>query len=181
MEEVFSDFKLHERVSEKTLIDYENVLPKEIISLWVKYGFGSFLEGYLKLINPKDYIDILKDGYARDKQSIPIFTTSMGDIIILEKGKYVNLLCFRKGFVHVIASGFDFFIDDLKDEAFLKDELFWEPYIDAVKRTGKPAYDECFGYTPLLGLGGVEKVEHLKKVKLKEHMLIITELLGPIR
>ena len=38
-----------------------------------------------------------------------------------------------------------------------------------------------FCYTPLLGLGGEEKVENLKKVKLKEHILIITEFMGPVQ
>ena len=35
-------------------------------------------------------------------------------------------------------------------------------------------FDECYGYVPLLGLGGSEKVDNLQKVKIKEH--IITRL-----
>ncbi|WP_235182914.1 T6SS immunity protein Tdi1 domain-containing protein [Gracilibacillus boraciitolerans] len=34
---------------------------------------------------------------------------------------------------------------------------------------------------PLLGLGGAEKVENLKKVKLKEHILIITEFMVSVQ
>ncbi len=44
-----------------------------------------------------------------------------------------------------------------------------------------PAYEECFGYTPLLGLTGkkkAEEVENLKKVKLKEHILLIHGVYG---
>ncbi|PEE44572.1 hypothetical protein COL91_18895 [Bacillus pseudomycoides] len=42
-------------------------------------------------------------------------------------------------------------------------------------------YEECFGYPPLLGLGGLEKVENLKRSKLKEHIYVITEWMGLIQ
>ncbi|WP_458104641.1 DUF1851 domain-containing protein [Bacillus sp. PK3-037] len=45
----------------------------------------------------------------------------------------------------------------------MNDELMWEPYPEASRIYGKPDYDECFGYTPLLGLGGSEIVENLEK------------------
>ncbi|SPU10776.1 Domain of uncharacterised function (DUF1851) [Niallia circulans] len=83
--------------------------------------------------------------------------------------------------MHIVSSGFNFFFDDLKDNDFINDELRWEPYPKAYSKYGRPDYDECFGYTPLLGLGGSEKVENLKKVKIREHILIITEFMGPIK
>ena len=41
---------------------------------------------------------------------------------------------------------------------------------------GSLSFDECFGYVPLLGLGGAKKVENLKKVKIREHIELITQL-----
>ncbi|MBT2672657.1 DUF1851 domain-containing protein [Streptomyces sp. ISL-14] len=107
----------------------------------------------------------------------------MGDIIVWEKGRYLNLLNFRKGNVNVISAGFDFFLDDLNDNSFIVEELEWNPYPEAVDKYGEPDFDECFGfgYTPLLGLGGPEKVENLKKVKLIEHIYLITQFMGPIK
>jgi hypothetical protein len=49
-----------------------------------------------------------------------------------------------------------------------------------VKKYGKPAYDECFGYFPVLGAGGVEKVENLKKVKLTEYIYANTAVTGDL-
>lgn len=163
METIFSDFIKLETVDVAVVLKYKNKLPKEVIETWEKYGFGSFVNDYLKVINPEDYLDILERSYLRYEQSIPIFTTSMGDIIVWEKDKYVNLLNFRKGYVHVVSSGFEFFFDDLKDIDFMNDELMWQPYSEAISKYNSPNYDECFGYTPLLGLGGTEKVENLKK------------------
>ncbi|MGI8349237.1 T6SS immunity protein Tdi1 domain-containing protein [Niallia circulans] len=176
----FENFLKHHTVDERIILKYKDKLPGELIEVWYKYGFGTLLNGFLKLINPDEYLDILERCYRRYEQAIPIFTTSMGDIIVWEKDKYVNLLNFRKGLVHIVSSGFNFFFDDLKDNDFINDELMWEPYPKAYSKYGRPDYEECFGYTPLLGLGGSEKVENLKKVKIREHILIITEFMGPI-
>jgi hypothetical protein len=43
-----------------------------------------------------------------------------------------------------------------------------------------PAHDECFGFTPLLALGGPEHPDRLSVVKLREHVLMITQLTGPL-
>lgn len=61
-------------------------------------------------------------------------------------------------------------------------EKFWEldKYNEAVAKLGKLKHDECFGYVPLLGLGGSEKVENLQIVKIKEHIELITQLVGRI-
>ncbi|WP_303984097.1 T6SS immunity protein Tdi1 domain-containing protein [Niallia circulans] len=178
--DTFENFLKHNTVDERIILKYKDKLPGELIEVWYKYGFGTLLNGFLKLINPDEYLDILERCYRRYEQAIPIFTTSMGDIIVWEKDKYVNLLNFRKGLVHIVSSGFNFFFDDLKDNDFINDELMWEPYPKAYSKYGRPDYEECFGYTPLLGLGRSEKVENLKKVKIREHILIITEFMGPI-
>lgn len=67
-----------------------------------------------------------------------------------------------------------------KDEHFVEKYLEVDKYSKAVSKLGELEYDECFGYVPLLGLGGSEKVENLKKVKIKEHIELITQLVGKI-
>ncbi|MEC2072513.1 T6SS immunity protein Tdi1 domain-containing protein [Alkalihalophilus marmarensis] len=181
METIFNDSIKHETVDENTILKYRDKLPKELLELWKEYGYGSFANHFMKVINPDDYLEILQKSYLRHIQAIPIFTTAMGDIIVWEKDKYVNLLNFRKGNVHVVSSRFDFFFEDIMDSSFMNDELKWQPYPEAINKYSYPNYDECIGYTPLLGLGGSEKVENLKKVKLKEHILIITEFMGPVQ
>lgn len=68
----------------------------------------------------------------------------------------------------------------MKDDYFLEKVLDWMPYKQAIHRYGSLEIDECFGYTPLLPLGGSEKVENLQKVKLIEHVYFITQFIGPI-
>ncbi|QHE63651.1 DUF1851 domain-containing protein [Rossellomorea vietnamensis] len=178
---MLSDFIKKGTIDEDIILKYKDKLPKELIGVWEKYGYGTFVNGFIKIINPDDYLDILERSYLRYEQAIPIFATAMGDLIVWEKGKYANLINYRKGYVNVVSSGFEFFFDDLKDPDFMNDELMWQPYPDAIRTYSAPDYDECFGYTPLLGLGGNEKVENLSKVKLKEHILVITEFMGPVQ
>lgn len=111
METIFSDFIKFETVDEEVILKYKDKLPEELIEIWKKYGFGTFVNDFLKIINPDDYLDILERSYLRYERAIPIFTTAMGDIIVWEKDKYVNLLNFRKGYVNVVSSGFEFFFD----------------------------------------------------------------------
>ena len=44
---------------------YEAVLPDEIIKIWEDYGLCTLLEGYLKLINPDEYKELLSETYFR--------------------------------------------------------------------------------------------------------------------
>ncbi|MGG1441763.1 T6SS immunity protein Tdi1 domain-containing protein [Brevibacillus laterosporus] len=180
MGDIFNHFKLEEKVSIPTIENYTGRIPLELVNIWKQYGFGSILQGYLKIINPDKFQDLLEDVYIRYQEAIPLFTTSMGDIIVWEKGRYLNLLNFRKNRVSVISAGFDFFFEDLNDNSFLDEELNWFPYPEAIEKYGEPKIDECFAYVPILGLGGPEKVENLSKVKLFEHIYLITQFMGPI-
>jgi len=158
---------------------YRSKIPVELIEVWKEYGLGSLSNGYLKIINPDQYIELLQYTYSRANLAIPLFTTAMGDILIWEDG-YLMALNFRKYEVNVIGKNFKYFFGDINDEYYLNKVLDWYPYLEALEKYGEPAYEECFGYVPLLGLGGSEEVENLKKVKFIEHIYIINHFMGPM-
>lgn len=76
--------------------------------------------------------------------------------------------------------GFEFFLNDLIDEDYIEDFMKPADYIAAAEQKGIPAYDECFGYVPLLCLGGEETAGNLMRVKLKEHLELILSAGGPM-
>lgn len=180
MQNVFKEYKFESEISEEVINKYESKVPDQVLGIWKEYGAGTILNGYLKIIDPNNLSELMEEVYTRSEDAIPLFVTSMGDIIVWEKRRYLNILNFRKNRVEVISAGFDFFLDDLNDQSFIDEELDWEPYPKAVEKYGELAFDECFGYTPLLGLGGPEKVDNLKKVKFVEHIYLITQFMGPI-
>lgn len=100
-------------------------------------------------------------------------------MITWEKNRFVGIVKYRYGENDVISDGFEFFFEDLA-EGELDDELSIKQYKAAIKKLGSLKYDECFGYVPLLVLGGKESVKNLKKVKILEHIALITEMSGEV-
>ena len=191
----FADFKLHKAADNAVIEKYTNVLPHALINIWKEYGFGTFAKGFLKTINPDEYQELLNETYMSDNNPIPIFTTALGDIVIIkdfigkkEKGYWIRTLRYREGeenTLRVMPSLDDelgFFAKVLTDTNTYKNLFFWGDYIEAVKEYGTiPEYDECYGFVPLLGLGGKRKVENMQIVKIKEHIMLIKEMVGVIQ
>lgn len=177
---IFDDFLKAESARETLCMKYQSKLPSELIDAWRTHGFGSLLDGYLKMINPDDYQDMLNDTYSLSNSAIPIFVTAFADILTWEKGRYIRMIKYKDGTFEGIAAGFNFFWTDLADGAF--DARFFDmtQYREAVRQYGPLQFNECFGYVPLLGLGGSKTVEHLRKVKIKEHIALIDQMCGII-
>lgn len=134
---------------------YKGRLPEELFDFWREFGLGTFYNGYLKAIDPNEYIELVQQSYFDGEVTIPIFATAFGDII---------------------STGFEDFFEEV-EEGILDDDYFTiKKYNAAVKKYGELEYDECFGYVPLLALGGKESVKNLKKVKMREHIALIAEL-----
>ena len=180
IENVFKDYIKYSNVDEEIIKQYEGKLPQEIIYIWKNYGFGTFYTGYLKIINPNEYKELIVKSYFQGDFSIPIFVTAFGDVIIWEKNQYISIIKYRYGENDVISAGFDFFFEDLQAGEFDKDHFTINKYNEAIGKYGKLEYDECFGYTPILAMGGKESVDNLKKVKIREHIDLISNFIGEI-
>jgi hypothetical protein len=178
MEKLFADFK-HEYMCDALVIEqYRGLVPVEILGIWEKYGFGSLKNGFLKTINPNEYHEIINVAYSRGGVSVPLFATGMGDIITFEDSAHFTLVNFGKKVLDVLTKNVAVLYISLLSDQFCDRHLFWRNYPLATEKYGDLSYDECFGYVPLLGLGGKEKVENLQKVKIKEQLLVIAQLLG---
>ncbi|WP_052732497.1 T6SS immunity protein Tdi1 domain-containing protein [Hymenobacter terrenus] len=178
----FPDYTIVDRPTPELLTRYRDRVPPELLEVWEQYGFGSFCEGYLKVVNPDDYADLLADTYQLTSTPAPappvvLFATGMGDLLVWELDS-LELLDYRHGITDTVGQNFSIFFRNLSDEDFLSEDLRWEPYLAARERLGEPGFDECFGYVPLLALGGPETVEHLEKVKLREHIFLISQFTG---
>ena len=177
MEKVFKDFKLYKKVPKELINKYNDKLGEDVIEIWEKYGFGSTFKGYLKIINPDDLQELLEETYIMPWDDIPVFVTGMGDIITYNSRGAFTIVDYRHQRLDII--GIDqkinwyFFFDDE-----FKEYWQWDPYFEAVEKYGEPGYDECFGYEPLLSLGGDESVENLKIVNYKAHIFLMSEFQG---
>ncbi len=174
------EFKFHAKPSDGLIKQYQSYLPRQVVAWWKEHGFGTVLNGYLKIVDPTRYDDILRESYTPHQGNpIVIFATGLADLIVWEEG-YLIQLDYRHGTTNVLESGFEFFFDDVQDPEMREDDMGAAHYEKALPHRQEPAYDECFGYVPILAAGGPENMLNLRKVKLMEHLALITQLGGGI-
>ena len=167
-------------IKQELLQKYETIVPDELAKIWEEYGFGRLLGGYLKVINPENYQELLNETYFRGNISVPILATAFGDIVTLEESQYIGMVKYKNGNFLMLAKNFKRFAQNLGDDYFLEKYFQIPQYTEAVNKLGKLEQDECFGYVPLLGLGGSEKVDNLNKVKIREHIELISQMVGKV-
>ena len=177
---MIEDFKTIKAVEKDTIEKYRGRLPDEYLEIWQEHGYCTFYGGYLKIIDPEDYQQLLEKTFFLGKESVPIMATAFGDIITWEEDHYVGIVRYRYGDNDILGSGFKYFMTDVEYGELDEDFFSIEQYEEAVDNYGELGYDECFGYVPLLALGGKESVSNLKKVKIREHIALITEMAGEI-
>ena len=115
-----------------------------------------------------------------EKKSIPLLLTALGDIIVWEDNAYFFILQYRYNNFSSLARGFKVFEKLLDETEYFFRKVQAKNFNEALQNLGTPAYDECFGYVPLLSLGGSEKPENLQKVKLREHLELMYQMQGSI-
>ena len=71
-------------IKQELLQRYKTILPDELIEIWEDNGLARLLGGYLKVVNPEDYQELLKETYYRGNISVPILVTAFGDIVTFE-------------------------------------------------------------------------------------------------
>ena len=175
------DFKKEKEMPKEIIEKYKGQVPDEVIEIWKNYGLGSFLKGYLRVINPDDYKELIEDTYFSGKESIPLFTTAFADVITWQENEYIGIVLYRLEDFEIMASGMDFFFSDIYTEKNFTDKYFdLKLYEKAVKKYGELEYNQSFCFVPLLGLGGKKSVDNLDKGDTLTHIYLITELVGKV-
>ena len=77
----FDSFEKEWNAEHELCIKYSSILPQDLVNVWQEYGFGSLMDGYLRIINPDEYKPLLDDSYGLSSTAIPIFVTAFADIV----------------------------------------------------------------------------------------------------
>jgi hypothetical protein len=178
--EIFPNDSPFQPIDSKAAAAYPT-LPNDILRFWEELGIGSQMNGYLKVVNPDDFQSFLEEAYMpQDGPAIAIFATAFADLLIWERD-CIKQLNFRRGTVRVAGTNFAVFANHrLTKWENIAFSLDGGQFLEARERLGPCAYDECYGYFPALALGGSEKVENLQKVKLREHLMLLSGIVGTI-
>ena len=79
-----ADFVPHAPVPAEIVEEYRGRVPDELIEVWENYGYGTFAEGFLRIIDPKLYEAEVGDCIGKtqgDGIAIPIMVTGLDEVM----------------------------------------------------------------------------------------------------
>ncbi|WP_363459520.1 GAD-like domain-containing protein [Microbacterium sp. LMI1x-1-1.1] len=82
-----ADYVPHALVEPEVIAAYRDRVPAEIVEIWEQYGYGTFGEGFIRVINPGVYEAELGDRIGKtqgDGIAIPVMVTGLGDLVTWE-------------------------------------------------------------------------------------------------
>lgn len=177
----FGDILNKQEIPRNALNSVQIHLPEDVFS-FIEIGAGSYMNGFLWTVNPVEYEQMLDEVYVPLQElSICFARDAFGGLYIWEDSSiiYVDINHSRQ---EVLGRKANVFFDlKMTDKGFLDKKLPYNKYLEANEILGDLESDECFGYQPLLGLGGSEKSENLRIFKVKEYVSVIYQALGKIQ
>ncbi|MGH1564313.1 T6SS immunity protein Tdi1 domain-containing protein [Mumia sp. DW29H23] len=161
-----TDFVPHAPVEREVVASFRGRVPDELVAMWEQYGYGTFADGFLRIINPSEYLTAVGDCIGKtqgDGIAIPIMVTGLGDLITWEPSVGVVGILFREGRTVGLGTTMRTFVRlTVLDGAEELSETFnWDLFPQATAAHGDLPYDRSFIFVPLLSLGGSATVENL--------------------
>lgn len=137
----------------------QGVLPEEILNFWQMYGFGSYGNGIIKVVNPDDYQETFDKWVDSDAVQIPLFVTAFGNVIYYGKEspqeEKISVLDIHHGKNGILATSIDeFFGSFIQNKEVMNNILYSSLYEQAVNEKGTLGEFEIFYFVPALILAG---------------------------
>ena len=189
--QALDDFEKVGDVSPETIKKYEDILPPEWIEFWKEYGYGSYMNGYFRVINPEEYEDFYIESVSLfgKEVAVPVIVTAFGDIIAFmihpqftDQGWSVKCAYYRYMRFNIFFPEVEYLWESPCDpEGCMPEEEFtFIKYSEAIDALGKVEYDQCFGYDPILTLRSKEKLKDLRIVDTKDYLRAVYEQNGRV-
>ncbi|WP_159100263.1 T6SS immunity protein Tdi1 domain-containing protein [Streptomyces lunaelactis] len=166
-------------ISEETITQFAGQVPDGVVELWRAQGAG-FVgdDGYFRVVDPARAASMFKGVLSLPEGSTVLFTTALADAVVSVNGLYLVVKS-RFGAIDIVERrSFDEIVGLIEDPAQRDVGWEWQPYPAARDRDGVPGLEQCFGYVPLLALGGSSNLDHLQLGGLYEHLAVIAQLAG---
>jgi hypothetical protein len=175
----FRSFDLVAPIAEETIARFAGQVPAEVVELWRAQGAGIVGDdGFFRVVDPARAASMLEGVFGLPDGSTVLLTTALGDVIFHANGLYLVVKS-RFGAIDIVEGrSFDELVELIEDPAQRDVAWQWQPYPAARERHGVPAFEECFGFVPLLALGGPNDPSHLELSGLYEHLAVIAQFAG---
>ncbi|MDU8432287.1 GAD-like domain-containing protein [Pseudomonas syringae pv. actinidifoliorum] len=171
-----------------TSIDrYTKKLPEQLLKYWEDFGWCGYAKGLFWTVDPQDYDDLLKNSLAgieafnSDNYHV-IARSAFGELYVwgeksgysLSITSYMSRYSTRNSTFTGSKSdlGVKVFFLSMNPEVINVADLF-EP---ALEKLGRLDSDEMYGFVPAITLGGSMELKNLQKVKVFEHLDLLSQL-----
>ncbi|RNL55849.1 T6SS immunity protein Tdi1 domain-containing protein [Pedobacter jejuensis] len=176
--ETYGNLENKQEIPSDDLAQVKGAFTPELYEL-LEQGEGCYMNGFLWVVNPVEYADLVNQIYLPlTSPSVCFARDAFGSLYLWEDNSIIYVdINFTKQ--EVVGTKANVFFDlKMTDSGFLDKKTPYKNYLKAREKLGELSKDECYGYTPLIGMGGAEKTENLKKVKIKEYISIVAQALG---
>jgi hypothetical protein len=179
----FEDFKSTfgpatncEKVEKAATRAMSKELPADLLDLWRAEGWCAYGDGLLWVVDPRDFEDVVDDWVDLAGGKARVFLrTAFGHLYLWYEGAAYSLDVQRADLSRLsadIGAVFTVLTDEDVQEHILRRDTFRE----VRKRLGPPGRDECYAFVPAIPLGGPGTSETVQKVKLREHLHLLAQI-----
>lgn len=173
-----------EKANADLLSEFKEKLPTEIIYLWENMGFGNYANGFLKLINPLDYHEILMAWLGMETPNytrLPFLMTAFGDLFYLrlhDDGLYdISILDIHYREVAIVEEDIVAFLSEYLVDKQISEQILRKPlFFQALEKLGETTAQEIYFFAPALVLGGAEELNYLEKGSTEVHQQILLQI-----
>lgn len=181
---------------ESSLRKYDGLVSNQLRDYWRRMGLCGFNSGSLWFTDSDDYTELM-DVLLHGKT-----TFRPEECLVFARGAFghLHVWCERVGTFYLSVPELKLSLGspsalmlagkrELEVSAHLLGlQRFEDPSLDIVdenakfllkrtqKKLGPVAADECYGFFPALPLGGSKRLDHLQKVKLNEHLMMVAQM-----
>ena len=190
-----------EKVPDSVLESYQGKLPKQLLTYWEHYGFCSFQDGLLQIVNPDDYQSSMEvwlhdTGIMETDNYYVIARSGFGDLYLWGENNGNNYIIeprycmifsqksdnarISKGFSNEIIRQF-FGLLNPNNKCLDLMDVNTNKFIfkDAVKKLGSLAKDEMFTFVPAFFLGGEQTLANVDKVNIFIQLDLLSQMGQP--
>jgi hypothetical protein len=162
-----------------TKISFDSIdIPKELESLIVYACCNTYANGFFRFVQPYLFRNYLSLWSLDANKCIPFVKSAFGHLIFYHEQQYKLLNPIYNCIDKIGKMGdLDFVINILLcDREGLENSFLIDIYEQAFERLGAPKSDEIYGFIPAIRLGGTRSASNLKKMPMKNEMMILSQI-----
>lgn len=166
-----------EKATQGALSQYRDQLPAQLVSFWEEQGWCGFAKGLIWVVDPSKFSTEIEEWIEpSDEPPIVLARTAFCDLYFWGKNG-VYRVDVQHGDVSHVVNDITVFFDEFLCDPNVLDKVLKRPlFVEAMKESGPLDHNTCFAFEPALVLGGSGEASTIKRVKLREHLHLLAQI-----